>query len=127
MFMRDSLLIVTAMLWLAVPALAQSTTPPVNTATACARFKMLIVEPGPAANLARTPERQPDANIEYKGRVIDPCAQPAVKAVQTSPRRLNKPKPLPLLKLNPEPENKLLSPAEMIKKLSQPAAPKPNP
>ncbi len=93
----------------------------------CERFKMRIVEPGPAAHLAKTPEVQPDPRIEYKGIVIDPCAQPDAKFVKPVLNRTDRPKPPPLLKLNPEPENKLLTPAELLKKLSQPVAPKPKP
>lgn len=92
---------------------------------ACERYKMRIVEPDSVANLAKTPEVQPDARFEYKGKVIDPCAQSELKAVKSPPRLNDKPKPQPLLKLNPESEKKLLSPAEMLKKLNQPAAPKP--
>lgn len=88
---------------------------------------MRLAEPGPAAHLAKTPEVQPDPRIEYKGIVIDPCAQPDAKFVKPVLNRTGKPKPPPLLKLTPEPETQLLTPAEMLKKLSQPAAPKPKP
>lgn len=112
----------------ALSVAAQQPAPPADQteSTACGRFKMRVIKPD--EKLDAKAVIQPSATgVEYKGIVIDPCAQADTKAVKAAPRAAGNPKPIPLLKLGPEPENKLLSPAEMMKKLNQLTAPKPKP
>lgn len=92
--------------------------------TSCRRFKMRVIKPDEKLD-AKAVIKSPATNVEYKGIVINPCTEVDTKTVKAAPRATDTPKPLPLLKLNPEPENKLLSPTEMLKKLNQPTIPKP--
>jgi hypothetical protein len=92
--------------------------------TSCGRYKMRVIKPDEKLD-TKAVIQPPTTGVEYKGIVINPCTETDNKAVKSPPRFNDKPKLQPLLKLNPEPEKKLLSPAEMLKKLNQPAAPKP--
>lgn len=93
-------------------------------ATPCERYKMLVIKPDEKLD-AKAVIPPPATGIEYKGILINPCAQANANASTTAPRITGTPKPLPLLKLNPEAEQKLLTPAEMLKQLNQPATSKP--
>lgn len=123
---RQIMLTITLMLGSALSMAAQQPAQPgaQTVANPCERFKMRIITPDEKLD-AKAVIQPPNTGIEYKGIVINPCGQADAKAGTTAPRVTGTPKPLPLLKLNPEAEQKLLTPAEMLKQLTQPAAPKP--